>query len=378
MRFASPPALIRRLMSRPILATIDLPALRRNLARVRDLAGPSRVFAVVKADAYGHGLRRVLPALTCADGLALLDFADAERARSAGFGGRILLLEGAFDRDDWLTAARLGLDLVVHCDEQLAALDALPAGVQLGVFLKLNSGMNRLGFREAAFRRARDRVEGHRAVASLTLMTHFAGADESLGVEEQRACFARAAEGFRGEISLANSAALVAHPDTRGDWVRPGIVLYGATPFADRSAASLGFAPVMTLASHIIAVQPVEAGEHVGYGLGFTADRAMRVGVVACGYADGYPRHAPTGTPVLVDGVLTRTVGRVSMDMITVDLTPCPAAGVGAPVELWGARLPVDEVAVRAGTVGYELLCALAPRVPVVVSDDPGAGSARG
>ncbi len=358
-------------MSRPVLATIHRQALRQNLARARALAGSARVFAVVKADAYGHGLLRVLPALDCADGLALLDIADAERARTAGFAGRILLLEGAFDRDDWLKASRLGLDLVVHCDEQLAMLATLPADVRVGVFLKLNSGMNRLGFREAAFRRAREQLEGHRAVASLALMTHLAGADESLGVDDQRACFARAAEGFRGEVSLANSAALVAHPDTRGDWVRPGIVLYGATPFADRSAAALGFAPVMTLASRIIAVQPVEGGEHVGYGQGFTADRAMRVGVVACGYADGYPRHAPTGTPVLVDGVQTRTVGRVSMDMITVDLTPCPAAGVGAPVELWGAHLPVDAVASSAGTIGYELLCALAPRVPVIVSDAP-------
>lgn len=365
-------------MSRPILATIDLPSLRHNLARVRVLAGQARVFAVVKADAYGHGLRRILPALMPADGLALLDLTDAEYARGAGYGGRILLLEGAFDAEDCRVAARLGLDVVVHCDEQLAALDALPGGAQVGVFLKLNSGMNRLGFREAEFRRARERLDGHRAVRSLTLMTHFAGADESLGVDAQRERFARAAEGFSGPVSLANSAALIAYPDTRGAWVRPGIVLYGATPFADRSAASLGVQPVMTLSSRVIAVQCVEAGGHVGYGQTFTARQAMRVGVVACGYADGYPRHAPTGTPVIVDGIRTRTVGRVSMDMITVDLTPCPAAGVGTTVELWGARLPVDEVARPAGTVGYELLCALAPRVPVAVSDVADCASGAG
>lgn len=354
-------------MTRPILASIDLSALRRNLAQIRSFASGSRVAAVVKADAYGHGILRILPVLADADGLALLNIEDAVVARQAGFDRRILLLEGAFDRAELDLAARLGLHVVIHCEEQIGLLGSLAPGAVVHAHLKLNSGMNRLGFTSGSFEGALARLRAHPAVASLTLMTHFASADDGRGVEEQIGRFDRAAAGTPFEQSLANSAALIRFPAARRDWVRPGIVLYGATPFEDRSAADLGLAPVMTLTSRLIAVQDVQPGDHVGYGQAFTAARPMRIGVVACGYADGYPRHAPSGTPIVVGGVRTVTTGRVSMDMLMVDLSNCPDAGVGAPVTLWGEGVPVDEVASSAGTVGYELLCALAPRVPVRV-----------
>lgn len=362
-----PPGPSPGFMTRPILASIDLSALRRNLAQIRSFASGARVAAVVKAAAYGHGILRTLPALADADGLALLNVEDAVSVRQAGYDRRILLLEGVFDRSELDLAVRLGLHVVVHCAEQIALLDTLAPGTAVHVHLKLNSGMNRLGFVPAAFAEALARLREHPAVASLTLMTHFASADDGRGVEEQIECFDRAVGDLPFDQSLANSAALIRFPASRRDWVRPGIVLYGATPFEDRSAAELGLRPVMTLTSRLIAVQDVRAGDHVGYGQAFTAVRPMRIGVVACGYADGYPRHAPSGTPVVVGGVRTVTTGRVSMDMLMVDLSNCPGAGVGTPVTLWGEGMPVDEVAVSAGTVGYELLCALAPRVPVRV-----------
>lgn len=355
-------------MPRPIHARIDLAALAHNLATARRHAGGARVFAVAKAAAYGHGLDRVLPALRTADGIALLDLDDAARVRASGFDGRLALLEGCFEPADLAAAARLRADVVVHEVEQVRMLETAAAGTQVGVLLKFNSGMNRLGFDAAGFRDALARLGGLAAVRDRTLMTHFASSDESGGVADALAAFEAVCGSAPHERCLANSAALIAHPDTRGDWVRPGVMLYGATPFADRSAADLGLRPVMTFGSRLVGVQSLAAGARVGYGGRFVADRPMRIGVVACGYADGYPRHAPTGTPVLVDGVRTRLVGRVSMDMITVDLDPVPAAGIGSAVTLWGDGLPVDDVATAAGTIGYELLCALAPRVPVTVA----------
>lgn len=353
-------------MSRPIRATIDLAAFAHNLAVARRRAGDARVLAVVKADAYGHGLGRVLPAAGRADGLALLEIEGALQVRAAGFKGPVVLLEGCFDADELAEAARFDLTPVVHSGEQLETLLAARIGRPIDAWVKLNSGMNRLGFRPAAFTAAVERLEASGRVRQLTVMTHFANSDDGRGVGQQIALL-REAAGPRRPASLANSAALFRYPEARGAWVRPGIVLYGATPFADESAQALGLRPVMTLESRVIAVQELAAGEAVGYGWSFRAPQAMRIGVVACGYADGYPRHAPTGTPVAVEGVRTHTVGRVSMDMLCVDLSRTPAAGVGAPVELWGQAVPVDEVATLAGTVGYELLCALAPRVPVVV-----------
>ena len=356
-------------MTRPIPARMNLDAIRHNLGVARAAAGGARVLAVAKADAYGHRLARVFPALDHADGLAMLDIADALQARASGCRKPVLLLEGVFDTAELSAAAAADLHLVVHEAGQVAMLERASLPAPVSVWLKMNSGMNRLGFRADAFPGMLARLRVCTNVKQVLLMTHLACADDGRGVGDQLGAFAAACGDDAGARSMANSAALLRHPASRGDWVRPGIMLYGASPFADASAEQLGLEPVMHLQSRIIAEQRVRRGEGVGYGEAFIATHDMRVGVVACGYADGYPRHAPTGTPVVVDGVRTRTVGRVSMDMIAVDLDPCPNAGAGAPVTLWGGDgLSVDEVAQAAGTVGYELLCALAPRVPVEVT----------
>ena len=350
---------------RPIKAIISAAALRHNLGVVRRAAPRSRVFAVIKANAYGHGVTRAARAFEAADGIALLEIEAAVRLREGGYAKRLALLEGLFESSEVAVAARHDLAVVVHNHEQLRMLDAAPAGARLDVMLKINTGMNRLGFTPPDALVARELLKKHRAVKQLTLMTHFATADDARGVAWQIQVFEQIAAGQQLERSIANSAAILRFPDTHADWVRPGIMLYGCTPFADVTAQELGLRPAMTLASEIISVQDLRGGDRIGYAGTFEATQTMRIGTVACGYADGYPRHAPTGTPVLVDGIRTRTLGRVSMDMLCVDLTPVPSARVGTAVELWGGALPADEVAAAAGTVSYELICALAPRVPV-------------
>lgn len=360
-------------MPRPIGVRFDPAALAANLAGLRSRTSRSRVWAVVKANAYGHGLLRAADALRAADGFALLDLNEAARLREAGFAHPVLLLEGFFDAYDIETVDALHLTPVVHRREQIDLLEAASASGQLrrplDVYLKINSGMNRLGFCDDAAATAYSRLKALRGVKSVTLMTHFADADGTSGVSDQLTAFNAVTAGLEGARSLANSAAILRYPQTHADWVRPGIMLYGASPFPEVSAQSLGLRPVMTLESELIAVQKVKRGAGIGYGYIFRAEHDMRVGVVACGYADGYPRHAPgtndAGTPILVDGVRTRTIGRVAMDMLYVDLSNLPDAGVGSRVTLWGAGLSADEVATAAGTVSYELLCALAPRVPV-------------
>ena len=353
-------------MSRPIRATISLASLRHNYAIAKRRAPRSRVFAVVKANGYGHGLERVARALAeDVDGFATLELDGAVRLRERGFARPILLLEGFFDASELPAIAAADLAAVVHCEEQLRMLEVEPPPAPLDVHLKINTGMNRLGFPVAVARKALERLRESGAAKSITLMTHFATADGPRGIEEATRRFDAATRGIELPRSLANSAAILAHPASHADMVRLGIALYGATPFADRSAESFGLRPVMTLTTELIAVQDLVAGETLGYAATYRADRKLRIGVVACGYADGYPRHAPSGTPIIVGGVHTKTLGRVSMDMITVDLTPVPQARVGTPVIVWGEGLAVDEVAVPAGTVGYELLCALATRVPV-------------
>ena len=255
----------------------------------------------------------------------------------------------------------------MHNSQQIDMLDAYPLRGSLQVWLKVNSGMNRLGFAPQDVPAVLEKIKVHPAIRDITLMTHFATADEADGVEKQLEVFNTLAAPYRMARSLANSAALLRYPATHGDWVRPGIMLYGASPFEEVSAQQLGLKPAMTLQSEIISVRELNAGERVGYGGLFRAEAPMRIGTVACGYADGYPRHAPTGTPVLVDGQRTRTLGRVSMDMLSVDLSTLPDANTGSRVTLWGAGLPVEEVARAAGTISYELLCALAARVPVMV-----------
>ena len=361
-------------MPRPIQATIHTAALRHNLERVRQSVPDARIWAIVKANAYGHGIERVFEGLRGADGFALLDLAEAARVRALGWRGPVLLLEGVFDARDLELCSRLDLWHAVHCDEQIDMLAAHKTHVPQRVFLKMNSGMNRLGFTPERYRAAWARLNVLPQVDEVSFMTHFSDADGARGVAQQLATFEAASHDLPGERSLSNSAAVLRHAvdcRVRADWVRPGIVLYGGVPdFPVHGAAHWGLQPTMTLASKIIAVQDLPVGGTVGYGSLFTAEQALRIGIVACGYADGYPRHCSTGAPVLVDGVRTRLVGRVSMDMLVVDLTPIPDAGFGTEVTLWGrasngALLPIDEVAQAGATVGYELMCALAQRVPV-------------
>ena len=350
-------------MSRPIEARVSLAAIRHNYAAARAAAPGAKVLAVVKANAYGHGVERVARALREVDGFATLELASALACREHHPGAPVLLLEGFFCADELPILARHRIAAAVHCEAQLSALEGAGA-LSLDAWLKVNTGMNRLGFPVDQVPAALARLRACPAVRTITLMTHFASSEVPGGVTQAVARFEAATAGVELPRSLANTAAIFSQPRTHADIVRLGIGLYGATPFADRSSADLGLRPAMTLASALIAVQQLRRGDTVGYGRAFTAERDMRIGVVACGYADGYPRHAPSGTPVTVAGVRTRTVGRVSMDMITVDLEPVPHAVTGAAVELWGETLPVDEVALAAGTVGYELLCAVAPRVP--------------
>ena len=365
-------------MPRPIEALIHPDALAANLDRARAAAPDARVMAVVKANAYGHGIERAFDALRAADGFALLDLAEAERVRALGWRGPVLLLEGVFEPRDLELCSRLDLWHVVHCDAQIDWLAAHKTHRPQRVFLKMNSGMNRLGFTPTAFRGAWARLDALPQVDEISLITHFSDADGPRGIAHQLAAFDAATRDLPGERCLSNSAALLRHAggEVRNDWVRAGILLYGSAPdFPEHDLAHWRLAPTMTLRSRIIGTQTLAAGDTVGYGSSFTAERATRIGVVACGYADGYPRHCATGTPVLVDGVRTRTVGRVSMDMLAVDLGELPAAGLGSEVTLWGrgpggAVLPIDEVARAAGTIGYELMCALAPRVPVRVDGE--------
>lgn len=357
-------------MTRPIRAVIDRDALRHNHGVARRQAGAARLWSVVKANAYGHGLERAVDALQpIADGFALIELERAVTLRTAGVALPILLLEGFYAREELPAFITHRLIPVIHRLEQVRQLAAADWPGDLPVYLKLDSGMHRLGLDAAGLAEARTLLAGK--VRELVLMTHFADADGPHGVAWQLEHFNAMTVNSSMPRSLANSAALLRFPEAMqhrpDDWARPGIMLYGGSPFADRSAAELDLQPVMTLYSEIIAVQALAAGESVGYGCSFSADRDMRVGVVACGYADGYPRHAPTGTPVLVAGQRSRLLGRVSMDKLCVDLTGLSEkVGVGETVTLWGEGLPADEVATAAGTISYELFCALAQRVPVV------------
>ena len=361
-------------MPRPIEALIHADALAHNLARARASTPDARVWAVVKANAYGHGIDRVFQALRGADGFALLDLAEAATLRALDWRGPILLLEGAFEARDLELCSRLNLWHAVHCEQQIAWLSRHKTQAPHRVFLKMNSGMNRLGFTPAAFRGAWARLNALPQVAEISLMTHFSDADGPRGIAHQVAVFETTSRDLPGERSLSNSAALLRHSSLASDWVRAGIGLYGSAPdFPGHDMRHWGLQAAMTLRSRLIGVQQLQPGDTVGYGSSWVAEQATRIGIVACGYADGYPRHAGSDTPVLVDGVRTGTVGRVSMDMLAVDLSPVPAAQIGSEVTLWGRgpnfaqdgrMLAIDDVAQAAGTLGYELMCALAPRVP--------------
>ena len=360
-------------MPRPIQATIHTQALAHNLNQARHSAPDARIWAVVKANAYGHGIERAFAGLRGADGFALLDLAEAQRVRSLGWRGPILLLEGVFEQRDLELCSRLDLWHTVHCEQQIDMLATHKTNVPQRVFLKMNTGMNRLGFAPSQYRSAWTRLNALPQVDEISHMTHFSDADGPAGVARQMAVFEAHTADLPGERTVSNSAAVLRHSSLASDWVRPGIAVYGSAPdHPDHTAADWGLHPTMTLEAKVIAVQTLQAGDSVGYGSSFRAEGPMRIGVVACGYADGYPRICPTGTPVLVDGAKSRTLGRVSMDMLSVDLSALPEAGQGSTVTLWGraangAVQPIDEVAAQAGTLAYELMCALAQRVPVVV-----------
>ncbi len=373
-------------MSRPILATIHPQALGHNLDLVArrlaaDAASPVRIWAVVKANAYGHGLEAAVRGLAAADGLALLEVQEAVRCRALGWRRPILLLEGFFRPADLAVLAHHRIDTVVHSHAQLDMLAADSSRAGIAAYIMLNSGMHRLGFQPGEYRAAYGRALALRAAGTLAAvgkMTHFARADDDLAVTRaQLDCFSRVAADLPGPVSVCNSAAvlfpgLAAAVPGAEQWVRPGICLYGASPYIGRRAESLGLRPAMTLSAELISTHVLPAGEAIGYGHAFRTDHDMRIGIVACGYADGYPRHAITGTPVTVAGVRTRLVGRVSMDMLSVDLDPVPQAEVGSSVVLWGEGGPsVDEVAWSSSTIANELLSGLTQRVPRRVQTGP-------
>jgi len=356
-------------MTRPTRALIDLEALRHNYQLARRTHG-GRALAVVKANAYGHGAVRCAMALAdIADGYAVAFAQEANELREGRVKGPILLLEGCFDDDELFQAQQLGLWVVVHQVEQIAMLERTAlAPRSLRIWLKINTGMHRAGFDAHEVRAAHARLTACAAVESITLMTHFSRADEPVhdATQIQLRAFDLATAGLPGDRSVANSGGVLGWPDARRDWARPGILLYGADPMPD---ADNGLVPVMSLESRVIHVRTLQAGDALGYGATFVATRPTRVGLVAIGYADGYPRTAPTGTPVRVDGLPAQTLGRVSMDMMTVDLTDLPQAGVGSVVELWGRNISVNRVAEAAGTISYELLCNV-KRVPRVYTGD--------
>ena len=351
---------------------IDAAALRHNLSRVRELAPGCRVLAVIKAHAYGHGLLTAASALAGADALAVARIGEAVALRESGCRARIVLLQGVCDAAELESAARHGLEPFVHQDRQVALLEAYRGPQILRVWLKIDSGMHRLGFAPAEVPAIAARLAACRAVTQpVALATHLADAERTdrATTRDQLRVFADATAALAGERSIANSAGLIAWPDARADWVRPGIVLYGISPFADRTGAELGLRPVMSFESEVVAVRDVATGERVGYGGSWTAPRAARIAVAAVGYGDGYPRSAANGTPVSVAGRPALLAGRPSMDMLTIDVTAAPGVAVGDRVQLWGPEVPIERVAAAAGTIPYELTCRVGPRVAFSVRD---------
>ena len=352
---------------RPLKAYIDLSVLTSNLKLVKKIAKNSKVMAVLKANAYGHGLIESVKAIKSAEGIAILTIEEAAKIRKAGFKNTILLLEGLFAAEDIHQAEKLKINIVIHNDQQMDYLSDVMLKNPINVHLKINTGMNRLGFPPDQVDYLIENLNANPNVSDVTLMTHFATADEKEGITKQLDCFNRVTNNYNFSSSVANSAALYKFPEARLDWVRPGIMLYGASPFEDISAKKIEVKPVMSLMSKIIAIQDIKKGQAVGYGSNFIAKNDMRIGIVACGYGDGYPRHAKTGTPIFVHDKTTKVVGRVSMDMLYVDLSKIEKAVIGSKVEMWGNHISVDEVAKNSGTVGYELLCNISAssRVPL-------------
>jgi len=357
-------------MTRPAQAILDLSALAHNLERVRALAPGRRLMAVIKANAYGHGLIRVAGALRASEAYALACLDEALVLHEAGISHPMVLLEGFFSSREFPILSKYDVAAVIHHDEQLRMLEAdRPTGT-LAVWLKIDSGMHRLGLAPERVAAAYQRLKAIPGVKLQGFMTHLASADERDNpvTMQQVECFGRATAAYLEPRSIANSAAILAWPQSHADWVRPGLMLYGVSPFADQTGTAHGLRPAMSLQSRLMAVNRFTQGERVGYGGEWRCPEDMTVGVVAIGYGDGYPRHARTGTPVLVNGRRVPLIGRVSMDMICVDLRSQPQAQIGDPALLWGGELPVEEVAQYAGTIPYELLCRVTSRVQVLSS----------
>ncbi|MDH5633737.1 MAG: alanine racemase [Gammaproteobacteria bacterium] len=354
-------------MSRPVCARLDGSALRHNFQLVRKLAPESKILAVVKADAYGHGLEWVASQLLQADGFAVASIEEGIRLREAGIGEPVIMLSGFFSADELLLLTGYQLTPVVHSPWQVDVLEARVDKRPIDVWLKFDSGMHRLGFDETQCASAYQRLQQLDHVRIAGLMTHFANADNprDATTKEQIDSFARLRDRLgNGQASLGNSAGIVGWPQCHQDWVRPGIMLYGSSPVLGKSADELGLEPVMYFESRLISVSQRKAGDRIGYGGDWLCAEDMTVGVVAAGYGDGYPRHAPPGTPVAVKGVRVPLIGRVSMDLITVDLSSVADATVGDPVELWGGTVHVDEIALLSNTIAYELMCHVTSRVP--------------
>jgi alanine racemase len=355
-----------------VRAVIDPAAHSHKLSRVRELAPGCRVIAVIKANAYGHGLVTVARALEGADALAVARIEEAVTLREAGCRARIVLLEGFGDACELEVAARHSLEPFVHQPFQVGLLEAWSGPQVIRAWLKVDTGMHRLGFAASEVDAVAARLEACRFVAQpIALATHLADAEcgEAGSARAQLAAFAEAVAGRPGERSIANSAGLVAWPEARADWVRPGIMLYGISPFADSTGAELGLRPVMTFETRVIALKDVAPGERVGYGGTWVAGRPSRIAVAAVGYGDGYPRSAASGTPVAVGGGAAFVAGRPSMDMLTVDVTGLPRVAIGDRVELWGREVPVERVADAAGTIAYELTCRVGRRVSFATRD---------
>lgn len=360
-------------MSRPTRAAIDLSALRANLKRIRAVAPDSRIMAVIKANAYGHGIEPAARALVGADAFAVACMDEAMQVRAAGLGQPIVLLEGVFSALELAGAVSHHFEVVVHDSGQLDRVCSLDADAALKVWLKIDTGMSRLGFPLDEARAAWERLQTAPGVCKpVGLMTHLACADEDPDTRTvgQLKQFDEVTRGLPGLRSVANSAGVLRWPEAHADWARPGIILYGVSPLPARSGPDEGLRPAMTVSTQLISVRELDRGDSVGYGATWTAPEPMRIGVAAIGYGDGYPRHAPNGTPVLVNDARCALVGRVSMDMITVDLRACPQAQAGDRVVLWGQGLPVEEIAAAAGTIPYELLCGVTQRVKVELVDD--------
>ena len=358
-------------MSRATTTTIHLDALRHNLAQVRRLAPHSKVMAVVKADGYGHGLERVAQALESADAFGVAALSDAERLRAMGLAQRIVLLSGIDEPADLAALRRLGVDTVIHHDSQLAMLEADTGAEPIRVWLKFDTGMHRLGVAPERAREVHARLRALPQVAEeLNLMTHFASSDEFGGAQtrSQLAGFGSATAALGGAASLSNSAAVLGWPEAHRDWVRAGGALYGLSVVAGKTGADFGLKPAMTLSTRLIAINRVAKGERIGYSATWECPEDMDVGVAAIGYGDGYPRSVPSGTPVLVNGQRLPLIGRVSMDLMTIDLRSAPNARVGDEVTLWGPELPAEVIAEAAGTISYELTCSITRRVRAVTT----------